>query len=87
MRYLVLFALLASPAQALCGYRADVVSSLAWKYGEARQGAKLPRSVMPIEIYANPVTRTWTIIENRIGGRACVVATGRGFPIVKGSNT
>jgi len=79
--------LVATPAQAFCGKRSAIQLNLGMNYGEVRQGGRIPGSIMKRELYANPVTQTWTIIENYIGGRACIIGKGRGKPPARRSST
>ncbi len=69
----------AAQAQTVCGDRARLIAELAMRYGETRQGAALPRSVMPREFYGSEKTGTWTILKTHMRGRACVEATGKGW--------
>ncbi len=67
------------PVEPLCGDRTRLIAELAMRYGETRQGAALPRSVMPREFYGSEKTGTWTILKTHMRGRACIEAAGKGW--------
>ena len=66
----------------VCGQRGNIIAQLAGRYGETRQGGALPQSKMPVEIYANRRTGTWTLLQSHMRGRVCVVNDGTGWPDV-----
>ena len=70
-----------------CGPRAGIVYNYATRFGEVRQRAALPHSIMRHELYANLATGSWTLIENRVGGRACVIGMGLKGLKTKGNPT
>jgi hypothetical protein len=62
-----------------CGDREKVITSLAQKYGETRQGIGLGRNNGVMEIYASDDTGTWTILVTLPNGQACLIAAGDAF--------
>jgi hypothetical protein len=71
---------LASPAmaQSNCGPRDAVLDFLTGKHGEIRQAHGVgPNNVM--EVYANPISGTWTVTVTMPTGVMCLVASGTDF--------
>ena len=62
-----------------CGPRDAVVTHLAEKYSEARVMMGLASNNMVLEVYASGETGTWTVVVNRPGGAACIVASGQHY--------
>ena len=62
-----------------CDDHEKVVTSLAQKYGETRQGIGLGRNNGVMEIYASDTTGTWTILITLPTGQAYLIATGDAF--------
>lgn len=78
---LALVALSAMPAAAqntLCGARADLVASLASRYGEARLGAGLQPARGLYEVFVSQ-SGSWSIILSLPGGVSCLVAFGEAW--------
>lgn len=68
----------AAAAQQGCAPRNVAAMNLAQLYGEIRQGAILPGSVRPLELFVNRQSGTWTLLESRAGGRLCIIGAGIG---------
>ena len=84
MRALILAAFIAFSAAPVaahgtCGKRVDFIARLAVKYGETRQGAKLARSIMPLELYATGIKGAWTILQMHPPDLACIAALGKSW--------
>lgn len=62
-----------------CAPRAALVDRLATQYGETRQSMGLGANNQVIEIFASPVTGTWTIVVSSPAGLTCIIATGQAF--------
>jgi hypothetical protein len=74
-------ALLAAPAPGAaqgrpCADRSVVVERLASGYGETRQAMGLAANNAVVEVFASPVSGTWTIVVTLPGGPTCLVASG-----------
>lgn len=74
-------ALLAAPPPAAaqgraCAERSVLVERLASGYGETRQAIGLAAGNAVVEVFASPVTGTWTIVATMPGGLSCLVASG-----------
>lgn len=75
-------AAVAAPAHAegpQCGARADVIEMLREKHGEAVTGAGLAGDSAVVELWASPVTGTWTILMTRPDGATCLMAAGEAW--------
>ncbi|MBN2906614.1 MAG: hypothetical protein JXJ18_07900 [Rhodobacteraceae bacterium] len=70
-----------APAQTppQCGPRADVLATLAARYGEARQALGLAANSAVVELLANPETGSWTIIATLPSGISCLIASGEAY--------
>lgn len=72
------FSILATTAQAevACAPREAMITRLTEKYGEVRAGigTRGPESIL--EIYASPLTGSWSAVMTYADGRSCVVAVG-----------
>ena len=64
---------------AQCAPRADVLTALATKYGEARRGIGIAGQNAVMELFVNPSTGTWTIISTSPDGKTCLIASGSNF--------
>lgn len=62
-----------------CAPRDMVVERLATKYGESRQSMGLGSNNAVIEVFASPVSGSWTIIVTTPRGIACLVASGQAY--------
>ncbi len=76
-----LIALHGAPAAAhgTCGPRDSFVAQLAMRYGEVRQGGRLPGSIMPREFYGSRRTGTWTVLKSHMRGMSCIFDSGQGW--------
>lgn len=66
-------------AQANCAPRHLVIERLATGFGETRQSVGLGSSGQVVEVFASPVTGTWTITVTLPDGTTCLVASGEAF--------
>lgn len=76
--------LLAAPAVAQepnCAPRTVIAASLTQKYGEVQQFAGIAGDGMLIEAWANPETRTWTLLRVSPNGTACFVGEGDNWTV------
>lgn len=64
-----------------CGPRGQVEKDMNDDYGEAVAGAGFNTAGVPIVIYMNPTTRTFSILMRMTNGTTCVIAAGRDFVI------
>jgi hypothetical protein len=62
-----------------CAVREVIVSRLADRYGESRQGIGLGQDNSVIEVFASAETGTWTILVTLPSGVACLVASGEAW--------
>ena len=76
---LAVMATAANSGTTSCGDRNKVITSLAEKYGETRQGIGLGRNNGVMEIYASDETGTWTILVTLPSGQACLITAGESF--------
>lgn len=69
--------------QDTCAKRADVLSSLSDRFGEARQFIGLSdNATKAVELFVSEETGTWTIIVTLPNGVTCLVASGNGFQLI-----
>jgi hypothetical protein len=87
MRYAALIALAATlwpgqlwaQDQSVCGTRTQVLTNLAWHYGErvVAQGPSMDGAFL-FEFVVSPNGLTWTMLQTSPGGtRTCIVANGK----------
>lgn len=76
---LALTAIPAAEAQNRCGAREKIVAHLETKYGEHQRSVGIQGQGEVIEIYANAVSGTWTIILTNARGLSCLMAAGEAF--------
>jgi len=72
----------ALPAQAQsnnCAPHAMVVERLASGYGESRQSIGIGANNTVVELFASPLSGSWTITVTMPGGPTCLVASGQGY--------
>jgi hypothetical protein len=65
-------------AAAQCASRDFVLTQLAERYGESRQGAGLAANGALVEVFAS-ASGTWTMIVTTADQRTCLVASGQGW--------
>jgi hypothetical protein len=63
-------------AQGACAERQAIIARLASVYGETLQNIGLHQDGNVVEIYASAATGTWTILQTRPDGTACLIAAG-----------
>lgn len=75
--FVVLMTLYAIPvgAKGVCGDRASMVEKLVNKYGESKRGGGMAGALL-LEVWANCITGTWTVLKTYPRGTACVMAAG-----------
>ncbi len=76
------FVLLASPAAAYnpsCGERAELIGTLAAKYGEVPVGIGATITRQALEIFASEGGETWSAVVHNPSGQSCIVAHGEGW--------
>ena len=66
-------------AQQNCAARGLVIERLASAYGETRQSIGLAQNNTMVEVFASPITGTWTITVTNASGLTCLVASGQAF--------
>lgn len=78
IRAIAIATALAAPleAQTACMPRDGLVKQLAAKHGETRQSMGLGSNNTLIEVFANPDSRSWSIVMTMTNGMACLVAAG-----------
>jgi len=76
---LVILAVPIAVQAAQCGPHDVVVKGLQQRYGEQRQSVMLDTAGAIVEIYASPVSGTWTALRTTPGGMACFVAAGTAY--------
>ena len=78
---------LPAAAQDNCGARERVIGKLAGEYGEAPQSAGIDTAGALVELWANPQTRTWTLLLTT-GAQTCILGDGESWvaapPTVRG---
>lgn len=65
-----------------CAPRADVVETLAQRYGETRHSQGIAANNTLMELFASDATGTWTLTVTTPDGTTCLVASGEGFDAV-----
>lgn len=70
--------LAAQPAQAqfMCAPRDAVIERLRTSYGEDLTGIGIQSTAQVLEVWAAPMTGTWTVLMSLADGKACIVASG-----------
>ena len=68
-------------AQVGCGSYKDITDLLGAKYSESRIGHGMTSAEYIAEIWVNPKTGTWTILEVYPDGKSCLVAVGNNWEI------
>ncbi len=69
----------ASTQSVNCAPRDVVVERLASRYGETRQSMGLGPNNAVMEVFASPVTGSWTITVTTARGLTCLLASGQAF--------
>lgn len=67
-------------AHGRCWPRETIEREFTRMFGEIRQGAALPGSARPLELYVNPLTGSWTVFQSHMGALMCVSGTGEAVP-------
>jgi hypothetical protein len=62
-----------------CARRNQVVTTLADRYGEAREAIGLASNGAVIEVFASADGATWTITATLASGMTCLVASGEHY--------
>jgi len=73
---------IALPARAQpqnCAPREVVVDRLADRFGETRHSMGLGANNAMVEVFASPISGTWTITVTTAQGITCLVASGQAF--------
>lgn len=88
---LMVIAALSARAQAFCGPQSEMIKALTdGRYREVPRFHGETRG-MPVTVFANPETGTWSLLVIRPDGAACLVIGGTGFqeapPAPKGEPT
>ena len=65
-----------------CAARAQVVATLATRYGESRQSIALAADNSVVEVFASRDTGSWTITVTQPGGLTCLVSAGQAYQYV-----
>jgi len=68
-----------------CGERRAVIEHLASRFGETRRSLGFQQGRGLIEIFANPVSGSWTILLTTPGGTSCLVAAGEAWRALDGA--
>lgn len=72
----------APPGTVACAPRDVALALLEQEYGEVRVAQALTSTGHMLEIVANAATGTWTILESRPGGQACIRRAGMAWEAV-----
>lgn len=77
---IIALTMLSGPALGLgmCGTRSDFVKALNDKYQESRKSIGIAGEVNVVELFTSK-TGTWTILVTTEGGKACIIAAGKGW--------
>lgn len=67
------------PAQAVCGPRDEILSSLARQYSENPRELGLSDTGSVIELTTTRDGKTWTLLMTKPDGTTCIVAAGEGW--------
>ncbi|ATG47541.1 hypothetical protein [Celeribacter ethanolicus] len=72
--------------EVLCGAQDEIHAKLTRQFGVVKTGAGLrgPEAIM--EIWTNPTTGDWTLVQSYAEGRACILAMGEAWEM-SGSET
>ena len=87
--FMVILFWIATPAhsqeapQNPCGPTANIEAMLKEKYGESVSQVGITESDIPIVIYSNPETHTFTITIRREGGLSCFMVGGSSWTAVE----
>jgi hypothetical protein len=65
-----------------CAKRDLVLTQLTEKYGETRRGMGLAADNSVMEMFASPLSGSWTITVTLPDGMMCLVASGQGYEAV-----
>lgn len=70
-------------AQAVCGDRQQILSTIEGRYGEVRIGmGAIDDGSAIYEIYTSPVKRTWTILRTGTDGVTCIMTAGEDYRVI-----
>jgi len=76
----VVFAVPATAQQ--CAPRDDMIAALARVYGEVRVSQALDHNNFLIEVFANPVSGSWTAVLTTPDMQACIAAAGTEYEYI-----
>lgn len=62
------------------------VDYMAMRYGEVSQAVEVESDNVAVELFANPETRTWTVLMNESSGMSCVIGIGTEWHKPKGAD-
>ena len=62
------------------------VDYMAGQFGEVSQAVEVKSDNVAVELFANPETRTWTVLMNESSGMSCVIGVGKGWHKPKGAD-
>jgi hypothetical protein len=68
-------------AQQNCSTWDQVTGHLAQEYSETQQNYAMGASGALVEMYANTVTGSWSLLVTQPGGATCLIGSGFGFQI------
>jgi hypothetical protein len=74
-----LFVHQAQAATAQCGPRAQIITVLTERFGEAPQSTGLAGTGAIMELFANAETGSWSFVLTLTDGRSCLMASGEGY--------
>jgi hypothetical protein len=68
--------------EVLCGAQDEIHAKLTRQFGAVKSGAGLrgPEAVM--EIWTNPTTGDWTLVQSYAEGRVCILAMGEAWEMM-----
>ena len=59
-----------------CAERADIRRKLTVQFGAVQVGSGLRDREATLEIWSNPTTGAWTLVQTYADGKSCIVAMG-----------
>nr|WP_321362682.1 hypothetical protein [uncultured Celeribacter sp.] len=62
--------------EVLCGSKAEIHAKLTRQFGAVKTGAGLRGPEAMMEIWTNPKSGDWTLVQTYVEGRSCIVAMG-----------
>ncbi|AJE48254.1 hypothetical protein [Celeribacter indicus] len=69
-------------AEVVCGPREEIAAKLGRQFGAVRTGSGLRGPEAVLEIWTNPQSGEWTLVQAYVEGRSCILAMGEAWETV-----